>query len=256
MGAFARFLPGGTLGAGLMLMLVAGSSAHAQILWEGDWRLGARAFEGIELSPGNFEVVTDPDFGPVFHLSTWDRPDHLKSRAETRGSRNDDGSNFRMEEGGEYYLGWASYWDPLPNPPGRWCAMFQIHGYRINGGTPFVFRTVGDGMLHLQYCPNEGGGCSHIWSVPLVRAQWNRFVVHAKLTRSEADGGFIELWYNGAKQTFITGETIYPASLFQNDYILTKWGVYRGGGADIGPADALLFRPRIGLTFDNVDPYQ
>jgi hypothetical protein len=134
--------------------------------------------------------------------------------------------------------------------------MFQIHGYRVNGGTPFVFRTTGDGMLHLQYCPNEGGGCRHIWNVPLELFQWNAFVVHVFLTRSEAEGGFIELWYNGVQQTFTNGLTWYPASLFQNDYILTKWGVYRGGGADLGSGDAWLYRPRIGLTFDDVDPYQ
>lgn len=251
----------GMPGASVILMLLIGPSAHAQVLWEGDWRLGNRAFEGIELNPGPadggiFAVEIDPDYGAVFHLGTTDKADHSKSRAETRGSKLPDGSNVRMAEDGEYYIGWASYWDPLPNPPGRWCAVFQIHGYRVNGGTPFVFRAVGDGNLYLQYCPNEGGGCSHIWNTPLVTGQWNRFVVHAKTARSE-DTGFIELWYNGVQQTFNDGWGLtHPASLFQNDYILTKWGIYRGGGADIGPADAWLYRPRIGLTFDDVDPDQ
>src|SRR5262249_1581411 len=190
-----------------------GSMAHADILWEGDTALGRRAFAGVELAPGPFAGVDAPQgfLGPVFQMEVYDNPTRMKARCETRGCKTADGRNFRMARGGEYYIGWASLWDPLPTPRNRWCALFQIHGYGPGPGSgiPFVFRTLGDGLLHLQYESVNGGGWSHIWSVPLERGVWNTFVLHVKLSTSESDG-FIELWYNGEQQTFINGDTVYP----------------------------------------------
>jgi hypothetical protein len=53
----------------------------------------------------------------------------------------------------------------------------------------------------------------NIWSRPVAVNQWNHYVV--ALTLSERrDGGSIELWFNGVKQTFSNSSQVWPARLY------------------------------------------
>jgi hypothetical protein len=230
---------------------------RASVLWEADPTLGTNAFEGLERSPGDITVVSDPQatYGNVYRYRTWDDPTYDKERCESRGTRLSDGTNFRVALGGTYYIGWRALWNPMPTT-GSWVALWQMHGYGATGeGAPLVLRCLNnDGNLYLQN--NVNGTDINFWHTPLVLAQWNAFVLHVHLAIDNT--GWVELWYNGQPQTFIDGTTRYYCPTWDNktgSYNLFKWGVYRSGSLNgSGDATAYMSRGRIGTTYADVDP--
>ena len=99
---------------------LAASPAYATVLWEGDTSRGASTFEGVELQPGRFGVTSSP-YGNVFYCETYDgAPGYEtgKQRCEVKGSKQPDGSIWRMSENVEYYVGWRSMWNPMPTKNG------------------------------------------------------------------------------------------------------------------------------------------
>jgi hypothetical protein len=234
------------------------ATASAQVIWEADAaRRGTSAFEGLERAPGEISVVSDPKgmFGSVYRFTIWDNADGTKDRCEAKGHRLTDGTNFRFNRGGTYYIGWRALWDRnVGTQPNRWVALFQMHAYGLPGmGAPFVFRTLGDGMLHLQN--NVEGTNQHIWSTPLRRDVWNRFVLRVHMDH-RPNVGWVELWYNGVQQRFINGQTRFFCPTHESEagtYNRLKWGIYRTGAAT-GRWSAWMSRARIGTTYAAVAP--
>jgi len=240
------------LGNGVWLAALLGIStlqpAKATILWTGDAASGTGVFEGLETPQGTITTTSDSVLGSIFKIElNLDNADRSKERDEVRGC-----NGFRMSQGGTYYLGWKSKFSPLPTVAGQWEHVFQIHGYGItNGLAPITLDTPGDGTLTMTY--QDPSGANHlIWSTPLVTGTWENFVLHVSPTTSESTG-WIELWYNGAVQTFTDGSTRFSAAIWNGTYILTKWGIYREGGVD-GTGDHYLWRPRFATTYNEADP--
>jgi Polysaccharide lyase len=233
-------------------------AAAASTIWAADPSLGTKNFEGVELSPGKFSVVNDPKgtYGQTFKLETWEN-DGVKSRAETRGMRQPNGSVFKLDDsqvGKTFYVGWRSLWNPMPTKSGVWVALYQLH---VDGQSssqpsagPFVLRTLGDGQLHFQYTPPSGAD-QHIWNGPLSLNKWNSFVIGFKLSRGS--DGWISFWVNGVQQKFTNGSTKWSGATLWGDHVNNKWGVYRSG-ANTGTADAYLNSPKFGTTYDSVAP--
>src|SRR5262249_18010162 len=232
-------------------------TASAQVIWEANASRGTSVFEGLERSPGEIDVVSDPKgmFGNVFRYTIRDNPDGTKDRCESRGHRLTDGTSMLLTRGNTYYIGWRALWDKnVGTQPGRWVALWQMHAYGKPGmGAPLVFRTLGDGMLHLQN--NVVGTNQHIWSTPLRRDVWNRFVIRVHLDPDRTKG-WVELWYNGVQQRFINGQTRFFCPTHEDDagtFNKLKWGIYRTGPAT-GVWSAWMSRARIGNTFADVAP--
>jgi hypothetical protein len=243
------------LGVLTAIAVVLPVTASAQVIWEADADRGTSVFEGLERSPGEIGVVSDPKgmFGNVFRYTIWDNPDGSKDRCESRGHRLTDGATLRLTRGNTYYIGWRALWDSnVGTQAGRWVALWQMHAYGGPGmGAPLVFRTLGDGMLHLQN--NVEGTNQHIWSTTLRRDVWNTFVIGAHLD-PDPEKGWVELWYNGVQQKFINGKTRFFCPTHESEpdtFNKLKWGIYRTGPAT-GRWNAWMSGARIGLTLADV----
>ncbi len=228
--------------------------AHATVLWEANTANGLNVFEGLEQSPGTIAVANDPQgqYGSVYRYNLTDLSTG-KERCESRGTKLADGSVFRMQRGGTYYIGWRSLWNPMPT--GSWVALFQMHAYGQTGmGAPLVLRNVNaDGRLYLQNDLN--GTNQHIWDTALRLNVWQSFVIGVHLD-SDPTKGWVELWHNGVKQTFNNGQQRFYCATHEdepNTYNRVKWGVYRSGPVN-GNATAYMSRARIGTAFEDVDP--
>jgi len=254
------FLQSG-FGLAAVLGLLLGAPAKAAVLWEADSSQGTSVFEGIEKAPGNLTMVTDPlgKFGTVYRYDTWDDSTYGKERCESRGTRVN-GSNFRMQYNNDYYIGWRAMWNPMPIDPG-WVALWQMHGYGVTGqGAPLVLRCInGDGNLYMQN--NANGVDVDFWHMPFKLNTWQGFVVHVMLSTNH-NVGYVELWVNGVKQTFIDGSQKWFGPTWDNvdgkwqdSYNLLKWGVYRSGAMNgKGNASAFMSDAKVGDTYADVDP--
>jgi hypothetical protein len=214
-------------------------------------------FEGLERAPGIIDIVNDPRgvYGRVFHYTLLDDDDNVKDRCESKGHRLADGTALHLERGNTYWVGWRALWDRnVGTQAGKWVALWQMHAYGGEGmGAPFVFRTLGDGMLHLQN--NVMGTNQHIWSTRLVRETWQHFVLRFHLD-PDASRGWVELWHNGVQQRFTNGATRFYCPTHEDEpgtYNRLKWGLYRTGSAS-GVWHAYMSRARIGSTYADVDP--
>src|SRR5687767_3926093 len=86
-----------SLRVAVLAAAVAGApSVEASVIWEGQTSRGSANFEGVELQPGRFGVVSDPrgQMGNVFYCETYDgHPDYPtgKQRCEVKGTKLPDG---------------------------------------------------------------------------------------------------------------------------------------------------------------------
>jgi len=252
----------------VFVAVVAAPPVRASVIWEGQTSRGSANFEGIELQPGRFGVVSDPrgQHGSVFYCETYDGAagyETGKQRCEVKGTKLTDGSIWRMSENGEYWVGWRSMWDPMPTENGAWIAFMQLKGGGtchlsppVGAGCAAVIRTLGDGKLYAHLTCD---GNYVIWETPMpARGTWSSFVWHWRLSRSSSTG-WVELWYNGVQQTFNgprgSGTKRQPAALWECEYQRLKYGVYRSGALNgNGTARAHLWRPRVGTTYADVAP--
>ena len=240
--------------ATLVLNGLISTPARATVLWEADTSRGTSVFEGLETAPGDIGLVSDPKglYGSVYRYRTWDDPAYQKERAESRGTKTSSG-NFRPALGGTYFIGWRALWNPMPTN-GSWVAFWQMHGYGPTGqGAPLVFRALGgDGNLYLQN--NVNGTDVNFWNTPLRLNSWNTYVLQIHLATDNT--GWVELWYNGVRQTFINGQQRFNCPTWDakpGSYVLFKWGVYRSGSLNgSGDAAAYMSRARIGTTYADV----
>jgi hypothetical protein len=230
-------------------------AAAADVLWEAATSRGTGVFEGLERFPGTIDVASDPlgRYGRVYRYHIWDLATG-KERCESRGTRRPDGSNLRLTRGGTYTIGWRAMWNPLPTPAGRWVALFQMHAYGQPGmGAPLVLRTLGDGRLYLQN--DVHGSNQHIWHTTLRKNTWQTFVLRVFLDPSPSRG-WVELWYNGVRQTFYNGQQRFYCATHEDEagtYNRLKWGIYRTGPVS-GDGFAYMSRARIGTTYADVAP--
>ncbi|MFC0438014.1 heparin lyase I family protein [Kutzneria buriramensis] len=237
----------------------AAAAPQAALIWQADPSRGTSVFEGVETAPGTVSVVDDPTgrYGQSYRFQT-NTNNGTKSRCESRGLRLPDGTVYKLDDskaGQTFYVGWRSFWNPMPDKAGAWVALYQLHldGAPTGGvgAGPFVLRTLGDGQLHFQLVSPDGSS-RHIWNAPLKLNAWNTFVIGFKLSRSNSVG-WVQFWYNGVQQTFTNGSTQYPGATLMGNHVNNKWGVYRSG-VNSGVADAYLNSAKFGTTYQSVAP--
>src|SRR5438034_8199625 len=67
-----------------------------------------------------------------------------------------------------------------------------------------------------------------IWQAEIAHDTWLSVVMRMNIAL-DPTVGFIELWFNGAKQKFVDGSERISANTFDAGRTLVKWGIYRGG---------------------------
>ncbi|GAB3907487.1 heparin lyase I family protein [Mucilaginibacter boryungensis] len=162
-------------------------------------------------------------------------------RTEGHGAK-----NYQALNGDEIYIGWTS---KLYMPTSlKTEAVFQWKSYPTDtmANHPLMLHTV-NGNLELQ-----NFDINHVatvpWSIPLSVSTWQSFVLRIKLSTS-ATTGYIELWYNGTKQTFTNGSQRYYCRTFDSLSCDPKWGVY---GGDASQVTNIVKKIRIGTSYADV----
>ncbi len=128
-------------------------------------------------------------------------------------------------EGNERYFSWSTMFDanyPIQN---AWQLFTQWHHSGPNGSPPIEFGIYGSSIKLTR------NGSTTLWTAPLVRGKWHKFVAHIKFSAS-ASVGFIEVYYDGVKVMKKNYATLYPG---QTDYL--KQGLYRS--ASIQPTGVI-----------------
>ncbi|MGS2620116.1 heparin lyase I family protein [Micromonospora sp. LZ34] len=237
----------GIAAAAATLMVAATSTpAHAYVIWDGDASQGTGVFGNIECpSPGSVVTEAQTDgHGTVFRYtkgaSEW--------RCESRNIRVG-GSRYTFQNNSTYYLGWESKLDRVSLPGGGDFVVFQWKSYPDGTQTYPLLMTVKDGRVRLHYVA-PGNSWHGIWSGSVAANDWHRFVLGIH-TSDSTTGGWVELWFDGVKQTFSNGSQRYTGRMWDSANE-PKWGVYdRYNETDkiINRIDSL----KIGTAYADVD---
>jgi MYXO-CTERM domain-containing protein len=222
-------------------LLAAAGPARAAVLWDGSATKGVGVFQGVECVNGMVTVADDPAYGKVWKFFFPDGD----TRCEVRGSK---GYDIQLDT--EIYVGWRVKYDVAL---GTLRYVFQMKGYpppALQSNHPVVFATEQNNLVLINYDLQDQRHT--IWQSPIARNTWMTIVLRMKMSRDPAVG-FIEFWFNGAKQKFSNGSERISANTFDAGRTLVKWGIYRGGQ---GPGDCLeyLHDPRIGTSYEDVAP--
>ena len=221
--------------------------ARGELIWDGDASRGTGIFKLIGSncgSPGNVTAVNDAVRGRIWR---YNKP-AVSGRCESHGIKVG-GSNYVFRNGSTYYLGWWSRLNDTVNNN----AFFQWKVFPAPGedglNWPVVLKMVnGRATMLSRKAENE---VYTPWSAPLSRNTWNHFALALRLS-GERDGGYVELWFNGVKQTFTNGLQRWPAQLYDdhiNHHVCPKWGIYGATGSNIlSDVDGL----KIGTTLADV----
>ena len=192
-------------------------------------------------------TVTDSQHGKVWRVR---KPAGAK-RAEISRAK-----GYNQREGETIYIGWRWKIDVTNAKPSNGITVFQ---WKTEGGGrqnyPFVFGYNGSNLSLNTYGPgrttwDEGGSIQRrkntIWKKSVTEGKWVDIVLGIKVSKYDGSDlgrkGYIELWFNGEKQTLTTenGQTEYDITLSSdrkrayhrtNDGSLTypKWGAYNEG---------------------------
>jgi hypothetical protein len=148
-------------------------------------------------------VVRQGRFAARFQLRQGDQPAGLccGDRAEVSGD-----AQTAAKEGDERWYQWSTLFGAdFPTESG-WSVVSQWHA-NSDGSPPvsIVSRSADPGHWSLYLStwnsPGNPGPTFTPWKTLLVRGVWNDLKLHIKWSASDATG-FVELWLNGAPQTF------------------------------------------------------
>jgi hypothetical protein len=209
------------------VLLALGAPARAELLWNGDAsRPRNEVFKSTGSTgncgePSSLEPADDPQRGTVWR---YHKPSE-SGRCENHGIKVD-GRSFVFENDNTYYLGW---WSKLTSTADN-NANFQWKSYGDGHvqNFPLVLKMIDGQMTLMQRQP--GGVETFLWRRTISANQWNHFVLGIHVS-SATRGGWVELWFNGVKQTFTTGGQRFACrTLDSGEHNCPKWGVYGGSG--------------------------
>jgi hypothetical protein len=216
--------------------------AAASVLWDGSASKGVGVFVGVECTQGTVSAVQDPTYGAVWKIFFPDGD----TRCEVKGST---GYEFK-NDGKEVYVSWRSRYDVAD---GTLRYVFQMKGYPdashpLRANHPIVFGTEHNSLVLINY--DLADKRHDVWKADITRTEWVSIALRMKMS-DDPNVGFIELWFNGVKQTLTGGTDRYPANTFDAAQTRIKWGIYRSGQ---GPGDCTqyLATPKIGTTYEDV----
>jgi hypothetical protein len=209
-------------------------SIPGQVLLRGDWNTGNTSqFSSVQrVAADRIRAVTSPvregSHAGRFEVHPGDDP-FCQSGSGCYGDRAEVSLETNEQEGDERWYSWSTMVDPSFPRTGAFQVISQWHS-RANGRPPVAFFAENDSlvlMVHPHRAPGDQIAFVRAWSGPLRRGAWQDIVVHAKWSGSDSVG-FLELWVNGARQTFDNGQqrryirTMYPG--VENYF---KQGLYR-----------------------------
>lgn len=207
------------------------------IIWKADLSKGIPgSFSGLEIVPGvdrasRIAIVDAAGVEGGKAIRSTVKQNDYPPKAGTSGPRCelflDD---HHWKDGLESFTAFSVLFPgQFPTKTGDWQVFFQWHqSYRQDGTTegnspPVEFALNGDRMeLNLNPVKNEPWKSPALWSAPLVRDRWLRFILHARWSWDKARG-FVHLFLDGKEVLPVT-----PAlTMFAPLDVYLKVGLYR-----------------------------
>lgn len=200
-------------------------------VFRGDFETGGlNQWGGLQrVATDRISVVRSPvrqgSFAARFEVRNGDNPIGFGDRAEVQSSTGE-------SEGDDRWYSWSTMLAADYPSSSAWQVITQWHA-NADGSPPLGFYVSGESIL-LQANRYSGAGSSigtsTIWRGPLRRGQWQDIRMHVKWSGSDATG-FVELWINGARQTFDDGSTRRAIrTLVPGVGAYIKQGLYRQSG--------------------------
>lgn len=231
--------------AGMAIVMSIVPNAAAELLFVGDYSTGNFSqwptvqVKGYNDNAGDYvpthsaRIVRDPEKGNValFEVRPGDVPPFGGGeRAEVQG-----GTVTGGLEGQTRWYGFSTKFDPsypLNHADLGWSVTNQWHAFA--GGSPPVSWTTSmkNGYWSLtierQSEPGVYLGQLSIFDTPLNVGQWHDVMMEINWSSSDSDG-WIKLWLNGVRQTFVDGtDTYFVRTLIPGTTgVYYKEGVYR-----------------------------
>ncbi|WP_395570312.1 heparin lyase I family protein [Streptomyces sp. BK79] len=227
--------------AGLACFLTPATSARAAIVWDGDAARGTGVFGSVECAePGSLVTAANQDgHGTIFRFT---KPSGLV-RCESRGI-SVGGTRYAFAPGSTYWLGWESQLSTVSGDFVVW----QWKSYPNAAQNYPLIMTVKDGSVRLFHVSTDAAW-HLIWSAPVSAGAWNRFALGVH-TSASAGSGWVELFFNGTRQTFADGGTRYAARTWDSANE-PKWGVYDRDTPQSAAVNR-LDRLRVGTAYSDV----
>jgi hypothetical protein len=148
------------------------------------------------------------------------------------GDRAEVSLDTNESEGDERWYTWSTMVGTDMPRTSQFQVISQWHS-RENGQPPVAFFAENDSlvlMIHPHSSPGNLIRYVRAWSGPLRRGEWQDIVMHVKWSGSDAIG-FVELWINGARQTFSDGsQTMHIRTTYPGIGNYFKQGYYRQFG--------------------------
>ena len=163
-------------------------------------------------------------------------------------------------EGDEYYIAFSTFFPADFPTPTDWFQVAEIYGPPF-GGSPSMGFDLDGNRLVFERDPTHNYDRPWKASSDIAKgAAWEDIVAHVKFS-TDPTVGFIEIWYNGVKQTFTNGkqrlyyDTLVPGvnwdgqspnAVFMNQY--------RSSNSPLGTVTLYHDEVRVGTTYRSVLP--
>jgi uncharacterized protein (TIGR03382 family) len=202
----------------LQIALLVPAVASASVIWKGDFETGnlsqwtrAQSVASDRLQVET-DVVREGSYALKATVHQGDNP------INASGNRNEVVYMTDEAPGSEYFYKWSTLFPEDYPSTNTWQLFAQWHQGGCCGSPPLEFYVVGEEM----FMRVGGVNGQVLWQSPLVRGQWNDFVLHAKWS-PDPRVGFVELYKNGE---LVVPKTM-AATQFGGDRNYLKLGLYR-----------------------------
>ena len=245
-----------------MLRLYQGASTPPEEpVWVGDFETGDLSqWLSNQSCPDGVTVVESPVRGGRYsaRFTTTDQSNHAFCPDVPVYNNSALINSPRLfHDGDDFYIGFSTYFPAgFPVPP-DWFQVAEIYGPPYGGSPTIGIDVVGH---RLQLSRDVTHGYDVIWtaSTDFSRPGWEDIVLHVKFS-TDPNVGFVELWRNGARQTFKDGsQTIHYNTLIPtvngggpNRLSLDQ---YRSAAAPMGTVSIYHDEARIGHSYQSVLP--
>jgi hypothetical protein len=196
----------------------AAPATGSTVVWRGDFETGDRTqWSSTQMvSSDRLQVVPSPvrQGSHALKATVYQGDDPINSS----GNRNELVRMTREAVGSEYYYRWSTMFASDFPSVRTWQLFTQWHHEGSGGSPPLEFYVYGE-----EIRLNIGGDPGVIvWKAPLVRGQWQDFILHVRWS-PDASVGFVELYHNG--QLVLPKRNI--ATMFPGMLNYLKVGLYR-----------------------------
>jgi hypothetical protein len=211
------------------------STLPGRELMRADWETGnTNQWDSVQtVNRDRIQAVRSPvregSFAGRFEVRPGEDPFCGSGGGGCYGARAEVSLDTNEAEGQERWYQWSTLVDQSVPSTNAFQVISQWHS-RENGRPPVAMFVEGDNLLlmvHPHRAPGDQISFVRAWSGPVKRGTWRDIQMHVKWSGSDSVG-FIELWVDGARQTFYNGtQTLRIRTMYPGVGNYFKQGYYR-----------------------------